>query len=238
MKFIIGTKKEMTRLFNDDGTVVPVTAVTALPCEVTAVKTKDKDGYNAVQIGGAGERKKLSKPLTGILKGRKPSRKLREFRVDDVSKYKIGQVISVANFQPTDSVQVTGTTKGRGFTGVVKRHGFHGAPASHGTKDQLRMPGSSGATGPAHVFKGKKNPGQFGASQSSIHGLSVAKVDEEKNLIYIKGAVPGPRNGLLLIKGPGDMELAAKMTTEKEIDPKPVSDNKKDAPKTDTKVKK
>lgn len=211
MKFILGTKKQMTRRFRDDGTVVPVTAVLAPPCQITAVKRAATDGYEAVQVG-SGERRTLRKPQRGQLKDLKPSRFMREFRVADASVFSRGQTMSVKSFVAGDAIQVTGITKGRGFAGVVKRHGFHGAPASHGTKDQLRMPGASGAGGPQHVFKGTRKPGRMGATQVTIKNLSIEAIDEAINTLYVTGAVPGPRNGLLVISGPGEMVLADAVT--------------------------
>lgn len=222
MKFIIATKKEMTRRFRPDGTVVPVTAVYAPPCQITAVKRSEKDGYEAVQIG-SGE-KKLKKPQQGHLKDLNASRSMREFRVTDASGFSRGQMISIKTFAAGDSVDVVGTSKGRGFAGVVKRHGFHGAPASHGTKDQLRMPGASGAGGPQHVFKGTRKPGRMGGSQVTVPHLTIEAIDEATNTMYITGAVPGPRNGLLVISGPGDITFesapAEQPSAEKPAEPK------------------
>jgi len=154
MKFILGKKLEMSQIFKDDGTVVPVTKVKAGPCQVTQVRNKDKDGYIAFQVG-FGEKKKLNKPESGHLKKLGNYRYLIEFREDEKAELKKGDKITTAVFEIGDKVKVTGVSKGKGFQGVVRRHGFHGSPASHGHKDQLRMPGSIGATDPARVFPGK-----------------------------------------------------------------------------------
>ncbi|MBU4332683.1 50S ribosomal protein L3 [Patescibacteria group bacterium] len=217
MKFILGKKLEMSQIFADDGTVIPVTKIQAGPCTVTQVKIQEKDGYKAIQVG-FGEKKRLNKPLGGHLKGLSNSRHLVEFRGDTNktnetnktnSDLKRGDVITVGVFEPGDKVKVTGVSKGKGFQGVVKRHGFHGSPASHGHKDQLRMPGSIGATDPARVFPGMRMPGRMGGEQVTVTNLEIVKIDKDKNLLYIKGAVPGARNRLLEISGAGEMKIDA-----------------------------
>ncbi len=206
MKFILGKKIEMSQLFDQDGDVVPVTIVECGPCKVTQIKTEDKDGYSAVQIG-FGKKKKLSKPLKGHLKGLGDFRWIREFRIknkenkDILNNLKRGDKITVDIFEEGDKVKVTGISKGKGFQGVVKRHSFHGSPASHGHKDQLRMPGSIGATEPARVFKGKKMPGHMGSERVTIKNLEIVKIDKDKNLLYLRGAVPGTRGSLVMIQG-------------------------------------
>ncbi len=201
MKFILGVKLEMTQVFKDDK-IVPVTKVKAGPCLVTQVKTADKDGYLAVQVG-FGKRRQNTKSLGGHLKKASPEatkiRYLKEFRIKDGSDFKIGDEIKVDIFKIGDKVNVTGKVKGRGFQGVVKRHGFHGSPASHGHKDQLRMPGSIGSSGTAKIFKGKKMGGRMGGNQKTVKALEIMDVDLENNLLLIKGAVPGARNSLLEI---------------------------------------
>ncbi|MBD3359700.1 MAG: 50S ribosomal protein L3 [Candidatus Buchananbacteria bacterium] len=210
MKFILGKKLEMTQKFKEDGTVIPVTVIQAGPCFITQVRQADKDNYQAVQIGYK-EAKKLNKPQAGHLKNTLKLKYLKEFRLsDDEFDYKKGQEINVSVFLEGDKVKVTGVSKGRGFQGVVKRYGFKGAPKSHGTKDQLRHPGSIGATGPAHVFKGTKMAGRMGGDQVTVANLEVIEVDPEKNLLFIKGAIPGSRNGLLEIIAPGEMDLTVK----------------------------
>lgn len=209
MKFILAEKQDMTQKFGTDGTVIPVTKVTAGPCVVTQVKQMDTDGYVAVQVG-FGAKKKLTKSVKGHLKNLGNFRYLKEFRIsaDEAKKLAVGNKINVATFQAGDKVKVTGVTKGRGFQGVVKRHGFGGSPKTHGHKDQLRMPGSIGATGPAHVFKGTRMGGQMGGTQVTVTNLEIVEVDEKNNEIFIKGALPGAKNNLLLIAGIGDLIIA------------------------------
>ncbi len=208
MKFILGKKLEMTQKFKEDGTVVPATVISAGPCFITQVRSLDNDDYKAVQIGYQ-EAKKLNKPLTGHLKDSFKAKYLTEFRVEDKDgqEYKKGQQINVNVFEKGEKVKISGISKGQGFQGVVKRYGFHGAPASHGTKDQLRHPGSIGATGPAHVFKGTKMPGRMGGGKVTISNLEIVDIDPEKNLLFIKGAIPGSRNGLIEISSSGEMDL-------------------------------
>ncbi len=197
MKFILATKLEMSQVFRPDGTVVPVTLVKAGPCVVTQVKSKDTDGYSAIQIGFL-EAKKLAKPQEGHLKDLPKLRELREFRVEDGVELKRGDTVEAAAFAAGDVVDVTGTSKGKGFQGVVKRHGFHGHPASHGHKDQLRMPGSIGAGGPQHVFKGRRMAGRMGNETVTVKNLEVIEV-RDAGILALKGAVPGPRNAILEI---------------------------------------
>lgn len=208
MKFIVGRKKEMSQVFLDDGRVVPVTIVEAGPCVVTQVRTNDKDGYTAVQVG-FGNKKSLNKPLSGHLKGLMNAAVMKEFRVAaDEAALERGQEITTKVFAEGDVVKVTGISKGKGFAGVVKRHGFHGQGTSHGVKDQVRMPGSSGAGGVQRVFKGVKKPGRMGGDQITVANLEVVKKDDENNLLYIKGAVPGSRNAIITIFGSGVMDFS------------------------------
>ena len=191
----------MSQVFKDDGTVVPVTLVLAEPVTVTKIKTDDKDGYFAVQVG-AGKTKRLSKAQKGQFKDLGDFKYLREFVCyeDDIKKFKKGQKIDLSIFGKGDMVKVGGLAKGKGFTGVVKRWGFKGGPASHGHKDQARMPGSIGACSyPGRVFKGKKMAGRVGQRKVTVRNLEIVDVDKEKNILAIKGAVPGPRQGLLLV---------------------------------------
>ena len=208
MKFILAEKQTMTQKYGDNGAVIPVTKVVAGPCVVTQVRTQDRDGYTAVQVG-FGSRRKVSKPVQGHLGATGIFRYLREFRVpaDAMAGLKVGDKITVTTFQPGDVVRVTGTSKGRGFQGVVKRHGFHGSPKTHGHKDQLRMPGSIGATGPAHVFKGTRMGGQMGNAQVTVTNLSIVEVNAAENTLYIKGAVPGATGNLILIAGEGELTM-------------------------------
>ena len=209
-KFIIGKKMEMTQKFKPDGIRVPVTRVQVEPCAVVQVKTKQRDGYSAVQIG-FGSRRHINKPLQGHLAGLK-SRHLKEFIItpDQEGNFSKGDSILVSSFIPGDIIKVTGWSKGRGFQGVVKRHDFRGSPKTHGHKDQLRMPGSSGAGGKQHVLKGKKMPGHMGDEQVTVTNLTVVEVDEKNNSLFVKGAVPGARNSLLYLVGAGEIKVGKK----------------------------
>jgi len=200
MKFIIGKKLEMSQRFRNNGAVVPVTLIFAPKNQIAQVKTKDKDGYNAVQLG-AFPKKKLNKPEKGHLKGLEMHGTLNEFRLEDVKILEKGQDLGVEQFEEGEKVNIIGISKGRGFQGVVKRHGFHGGPASHGHKDQLRMPGSIGSKGVARVFKGMKMGGHMGTDQTTIKNLEIIEVDKENSILAVKGAVPGTRNSLLYIQG-------------------------------------
>ncbi len=191
----------MSQRFKEDGTVVPVTLVRAGPCFVTQVKTKDRDQYQAIQIGFDDQKMGLNKPQTGHLKGLGNFRYLREFRVEDFGSYERGQKIDLANFSVGDKVEVVGFSKGRGFAGVIKRHHFHGHPPTHGHKDQARMPGSIGSKRQGPVEKGKRMAGRLGSDRVTVKNLEVIEIDQEKNLMAIKGALPGARNSLLLIRG-------------------------------------
>lgn len=196
MKFLLGTKLDMTQVWDESGKVVPVTRIQAGPCTVTQVKTEEADGYSAVQVG-FGHKKRVTKALKGHLGGKK-FRYLREFR-GDVGDLKKGDVSTVADFEAGQEVTLRGVSKGKGFQGVVKRHGFKGSPASHGHKDQLRMPGSIGATEPARVFKGTRMAGRMGGEQTTVQKVHVVSVDKDTNILTIRGAVPGARNGLVEI---------------------------------------
>lgn len=198
MKCILAKKLEMAQVFRPDGTVVPVTLVQAGPCVVTQVKTKETDGYNAVQVGFLPV-KSLAKPQEGHLKDLPKSSVMREFRVDDPTAYKRGDVIEASVFAAGEDVNVSGTSKGKGFQGVVKRHGFHGHPASHGHKDQLRMPGSIGAGGVQHVLKGRRMAGRMGNEIVTVKNLEVVEI-RDQGIIALKGAVPGARNAILEIQ--------------------------------------
>ncbi|MCD4761723.1 50S ribosomal protein L3 [bacterium] len=213
MKFILGKKLNMTQIWKNDE-VIAVTRVQTGICTITQVKSKDKDGYEAVQVGfGEKKEKNIKKPQKGHLKGMGNFRYLREFRVE-AGELKKGQTIDINTFEPKDAVAVTAISKGKGFQGVVKRHGFKGTKATHGNKDQLRMPGSIGATGPAHVFKGTKMGGRMGGGQITVVNLEIVEKDIEKNILLIKGGVPGARNGLVLIKGEGELKLKVESVPE------------------------
>lgn len=198
---LLGKKIGMTHLFSDEGKMVPVTVLEAGPVVVTQIKTAETDGYNAVQVGfGEVKPRRLSFPEIGHLKkaGVGPVRVLREFRVSDPSAYQVGQVIGVDIFNEGEHVAVTGTSKGRGFAGVVKRHHFAGQDQTHGYMTH-RRPLSSGATGPARVFKGKRGPGHMGHERVTQKGLKVVQVDSERNLLLVSGSVPGANGGLVQI---------------------------------------
>ena len=199
-KGLLGRKIGMTRLFSENGEVVPVTVIEAGPCHVTQIKTKARDGYGALQIG-FGHAKRLTKPALGHLKGRPPLRHLREIRTDDAADYELGQTIDVSIFESGELVDVTGMSKGRGFAGAVKRHGFRGGPKTRGQSDRQRAVGSIGAgTTPGRVFKGMRGPGHMGNRRVTTLNLAVVMVDPERNLLAIRGAIPGSRNGLVLIR--------------------------------------
>jgi large subunit ribosomal protein L3 len=202
MSGIIGKKIGMTRIFDEDGNMVPVTVVEAGPCIVTQVKTVETDGYNAVQLA-FGKKKRINKPLLGHLKKANIDTAMRviEFKEFDVTKVEIGQEIKVDLFKPGEKVKVSGTSKGKGFQGVVKRHGFGGGPKSHGQSDRLRAPGSIGQSSfPSRVFKGIKMAGRMGGERVTVRNLKVVKVDAEKNLLFIKGAIPGAKNSIVEIR--------------------------------------
>ena len=201
---IIGRKLGMTQLFRDDGKMEAVTAVEAGPCTVIQVKTSDKDGYNAVQIG-FGEAKRLKSPELGHLKELGKFRYLREFRVDDKETAKVGDKLDVSQFKVGDMVDVTGVSKSKGYAGVVKRHGFAGGPKTHGQSDRLRHPGAIGSTTyPGRVWKGLRMSGHMGGDQITVRGLEVRGADAERNLLLVKGALPGSKKGLLLIRKSGE----------------------------------
>ena len=200
---IIGKKLGMTQIFRDNGKVEAVTAIEAGPCAVVQVKTAAREGYNALQIG-FGQAKRLSSPQRGHLKDLGQFRYLREFRADDIEGVQVGDRIDVSLFQVGDLVDVTGVSKGKGFAGVVKRHGFAGGPKTHGQSDRHRHPGSIGAgTSPGRVFKGTKMAGHMGSERVTVRKLEVFQTDPDRNLLLVKGAVPGASNGLLLIRKSG-----------------------------------
>ncbi|TVP56931.1 MAG: 50S ribosomal protein L3 [Gemmatimonadales bacterium] len=203
MAGLIGKKIGMTRVFDADGTAVPVTVVEAGPCPVVQVKTEETDGYSAVQLG-FGRRKAKHATLAEVGHAAKAGveqapRVLREFPISEGEEFEPGQELTVEVFEAGDKVNVVGTSKGRGFQGVVKRHGFAGRPASHG-HPMSRTPGSMGpGTDPSRVIKGKKLPGQMGGTRTTVRNLEVVKVDTERNLLFVKGGVPGVRNSYLFI---------------------------------------
>lgn len=197
---IIGKKLGMTQIFTDDRKVQALTAVEAGPCTVTQVKTVEKEGYSAVQLG-FGQAKRPKSADKGHLTGLEMFRHLREFRVESTEGVKRGDKVDVSLFKPGDRVDVVGITKGKGFAGVVKRHHFAGGPKTHGQSDRLRAPGAIGAsTHPGHVFKGTRMGGHMGFRRLTVRNLVVFGADPARNLLLVRGAVPGARNGLLLIR--------------------------------------
>jgi len=200
IKGILGRKLGMTQIFDEDGNLEAVTAIEAGPCFVSQIKTQARDGYNAVQLG-FGEINRLNSPEKGHLKGVGHQLKyLREFRVNEPSSVKIGQKMDVSIFQKGDRVDITGASKGKGFAGVVKRHHFGGGPKTHGQSDRHRAPGSiGGTTFPGRVLKGTRMAGHMGNSRVTVRNLKVIEADPGRNLLLIRGAVPGAVNGLLLI---------------------------------------
>lgn len=202
-KGIIGKKIGMTQIFDEIGNVIPVTVIEAGPCVVVQKKTVENDGYQAVQIGfGDLKPNKVSKPKAGHFAkaDAAPKRTLREFRLSDTEQYNLGDIIKADVFAQGDIVDVCGTSKGKGFAGVIKRHGSHSLKASHGTGPVARQAGSMGAgSDPSRIPKGKKMAGHTGAETVTVQNLMVVKVDAENNLIAVKGAVPGPKGGLVLV---------------------------------------
>ena len=191
----------MTQKFAQDGTVVAVTVVDVPECTVLQLKNEQKDGYSAVQLA-CGKRKNIGKSRKGHFKGLGEFRFVKEFRVahDDLANFEVGKILTASIMEVGERIDVTGTSKGKGFQGVVRRHGFSGSPKSHGHKDQLRMPGSLGDGGSQHVKKGKRMGGHMGDAQVTLRKLEIFGVDAQKGQIFIKGAVPGARHSLLLIK--------------------------------------
>jgi len=204
---ILGIKQGMTQSFNDEGTRVPLTVIEAGPCVVLQIKTDESDGYNAICVGfGETDLRKFNKPCAGLFKkvlGEKSKvgyRRLREFPVDDPSAFSVGQRITVEQFAVGQMVDVTGTSKGKGFAGTVKRHHFTRGPMSHGSKNK-RQPGSIGSSAwPSHVMKGKRMGGQMGNKQNTVQNLRIFQVDAEKNLLYVVGAVPGARRSVVMVR--------------------------------------
>lgn len=204
VKGVLGEKLGMTQVWDENNKVVPVTVVKAGPCVVTQVRTPQTDGYSAVQIAyGAIDPRKVNKPESGHFAkaGVTPRRHVAEIRTDDASEYTLGQEIGSDTFEAGQLVDVIGTTKGKGFAGVMKRHGFHGLRASHGVQRKHRSPGSiGGCATPGRVFKGMKMAGRMGSDRQTTQNLRVAGVDAERDLLLIKGAVPGPKGGLVFVR--------------------------------------
>ncbi|TAK36290.1 MAG: 50S ribosomal protein L3 [Chloroflexota bacterium] len=197
---ILGRKLGMSQLFLENGTVAPVTVIEAGPVYVTQIKTRAKDGYSAVQVG-FGQARKLTSPEKGHLKKLPALKHLREFKVADEASLQVGQKIDASLFKTGEKVDVTGISKGKGFAGVVKRHGFAGGPKTHGQSDRLRAPGSVGSgTTPGRVLKGLRMAGHLGNRRVTVQNLVVVRVEPERNLIFVRGAVPGSDEGLVMIR--------------------------------------
>jgi len=216
MKFIIGKKLNMTQLYAEDGSVVPVTVVSAAPGVVVQVKTPEQDGYAAVQFGFEVGSKHASRAVLGHIKGKLKCPYMRELRIDDTSAFSVGQRYDLTSFIAGDMVAVSGTSKGRGFAGVVKRHGFHGSAKTHGHKHDLRAPGSIGSTDSARVFPGMRMAGRMGGTRVTVPNLRIAQVDADSGLLYIRGAVPGSRNGIIEIRAEGEMSPVEEIEAKKE----------------------
>ena len=203
-KGIIGKKLGMTQIFAEDGSVIPVTVIEAGPCSVTQKKTVETDGYEAVQLAFGDLREKLvNKPQAGHFKkaGVSAKRHLKEFRLDDISALNVGDVVAADTFASGEKVDITGITKGHGYSGVVKRWNAHKLRMTHGVGPVHRQPGSMGAnSSPSRIFKNKIMPGQYGNEQVTVLNLEVVKVDAERNLVAVKGAVPGPKGGIVFIR--------------------------------------
>jgi len=199
---ILGEKIGMTRIFAKNGESIPVTVILAGPCQVIQKKNLEKDGYNAVQLGFKEvKEKKVSKPIVGHLNKHKvkPIKHIREFKVDDSSKYSSGTEVKVDIFKEGDKVDIVGISKGKGFAGAIKRHNFSGGPKTHGQKEYFRSVGSIGATDAARVFKGQKLPGHMGTDRVTVKNIEVARINLERNLILVKGSVPGAKGAMLVI---------------------------------------
>ncbi|WP_147822063.1 50S ribosomal protein L3 [Salidesulfovibrio onnuriiensis] len=201
---ILGKKLGMTRVFREDGTVCPVTVIQAGPCPIMQVKTDDKEGYTAIQVGyDAIEERKVTKPMKGhqAKADKGLFRHLKEFRLEDAAEYEVGQEITVDIFAPGEKVKVTGKSKGKGFQGVMKRWNFAGQRASHGAEKVHRVPGSVGnATFPGRIWKNKKMPGQMGNARVTVSNIEIIEVRPEENILVVKGQVPGPKDGLVMIR--------------------------------------
>jgi len=221
LRGIIGRKLGMTQVFTENGTVIPVTIIEAGPCAVVQIKTKEKEGYNALQLGFMEKKpQRVNRPLSRHFQksGKGPFYILREFRVDEVGDYQLGQEITSEVFNVGDYVDVIGTSKGKGFTGVIKRHGFSGAPGSHGTHEYFRHGGSIGSSAfPSRTFKGKKMPGNSGNSRVTVQNLRIVGIKPDRNILLVRGAIPGSANSIVIIRyakkkrvGEKDQEAAEK----------------------------
>ena len=200
LRGFLGKKIGMTQLFAENGSVIPVTLIEAGPCVVTQIKTKGSDGYEAVQLG-FGDVKRPNKPMQGHFRPSRASRYLREVKADDPAEFSVGQTVSLDIFTEGEKVDVIGRSKGRGFAGTMKRHGFGGGPRTHGQSDRARAPGSiGGGTTPGKVFKGLKMAGHMGNRRITVKGLEIVKVDTDRNILAVKGGIPGAPNSLVQIR--------------------------------------
>ncbi len=201
---IIGKKIGMTQLYDAEGHLVPVTVIQAGPCPIVQTKTVNNDRYNAIQIGfgKAGKKKALNKPYSGHFKDSKiePTATLKEIRLDDIGTFEVGQELRVDIFKTSEKVNVTGVSKGKGYAGVMKRHGFAGKEGAHGTHEFLRHGGSIGSRVPKRTIKGRKMPGRMGNQRFTIKNLKIMLIDKQNNLLMIKGAVPGAKGGLVIVR--------------------------------------
>lgn len=200
MKFLLGNKIGMTQIFDEKGAAIAVTLIDVPPCTVTQIRTKERDGYDAVQLG-FGAKNKTNKPEKGHVRDLGAFAVLKEYRVEGATDKKVGDAVDVSMFSEGDAIRVSGTSKAKGFQGVVKRHGFGGGRASHGQKHSEREPGSIGATWPQRVLKGTRMAGRMGGVRKTVTGIAVAKIDKEHNILAVTGAVPGRKGTLLEIKG-------------------------------------
>ncbi len=201
-KAILAKKVGMTQLFFDNGELIPITVLLAGPCYVTQIKTDETDGYNAIQVGFWDKSKNILKPLQGIFSkaGVSPKRYLREFRFAEPKDYKVGDEIKVDEFSVGEFIDATGISKGKGFQGSIKRHGHQRGPMAHGSKYHRGVGSMSSTTTPGRVKKGKKMPGHMGHERVTIQNLKIMRIDTDKNLLFVKGSVPGPKNSLVFIK--------------------------------------
>ena len=200
LRGFLGKKIGMTQIFRENGIVVPVTVIEAGPCVVTQVKTMDSDGYEAVQLG-FGDNRRPNKPMQGHFRSSRVSRYVREVKADDPSEYTVGQTVGLDIFAEGEKVDVIGRSKGRGFAGTMKRHGFGGGPRTHGQSDRARAPGSiGGGTTPGKVFKGLKMAGHMGNRRITVKGLEVVGIDTDRNILMVKGGIPGAPNSLVQIR--------------------------------------
>ncbi len=209
----------MTQLYAENGNVVPVTRIRVGAGVAVQIKSKERDGYTAVQLGWSEGAKRTKKPMSGHVKGLVARPVLREARMDDVSRFEVGQAFDLSSFSVGEKVAVAGISKGRGFQGVVKRHHFAGSPKTHGHKHDLRAPGSIGSTDAQRVFPGKRMAGRMGADRVTVTNLEIAAIDAAAGLIFVRGAIPGPRNGLVEISAPGDLKALDAKVSPKEAEP-------------------